>query len=346
MGGMTYRDAGVDIDKKMSTLQGIGGLVKTTFGAGVLHDVGAFGGMFRGSFPHLEDPILVATNDGVGTKVRTGVKAGRVRGLGHDIVNHCVNDILVQGAEPLFFFDYFASSVLEPEVFGEVIEGLVEACKAVDCALLGGETAEMPGVYCDGEFDIVGFIVGVVDRAKVWPQGVKAGDAVIGLGSDGLHTNGFSLVNRLIERDDLDLAKDPGGLGESLADALLRPHRSYLPAVRAVREAVPIHALAHITGGGLQDNIPRVLPEGVGCEIDRTTWTPNPVFHWLRETAELSAPDAYHPFNMGCGMAVMVDAADAERTVAAFEAAGETAWLMGRLVEGNGVTFADDLDAR
>ncbi|MDJ0975099.1 MAG: phosphoribosylformylglycinamidine cyclo-ligase [Planctomycetota bacterium] len=343
MGGMTYRDAGVDIDKKMSTLKDIGALVKTTFTPGVLHDVGAFGGMFRGRFPELADPILVATNDGVGTKVRTGVRAGRLRGLGHDIVNHCVDDILVQGAEPLFFFDYFASSVLDPAVFHEVVEGLAEACKAVDCALLGGETAEMPGVYCDNEFDIVGFVVGVVDRSRVMPARVAAGDAVIGIRSDGLHTNGFSLVNRLIERDDLDLDQDPGGLGESLADALLRPHRCYLPPIRTLREAVDVHALAHITGGGLKDNIPRVLPEGVGCEIDRAVWTPNPVFRWLRQVAELEAEEAYHVFNMGCGMTVMTAPEDAEQTVRVLQEAGEEAWIIGRLVEGEGVTFTDDL---
>lgn len=343
MGGMTYRDAGVDIDKKMNTLRGIGDLVRTTFGSGVLHDVGAFGGMFRGSFPECDDPILVATNDGVGTKVRTGVRAGRVRALGHDIVNHCIDDILVQGAEPLFFFDYFASSVLDPETFREVVEGLVEACKAAGCALLGGETAEMPGVYCDGEFDIVGFVVGIVDRSKVWPRGVKAGDAVIGIRSDGLHTNGFSLVNKLIERDDLDLDADPGGLGESLADALLRPHRSYLPAIRKLREAVDIHALAHITGGGLKDNIPRVLPEGVGCAIDRSAWTPNPVFQWLQGLAQIDAAEAYHVFNMGCGMTVMLDPADVDEALRVLTDAGEEAWRIGDLIEGDGVTFTDDL---
>jgi phosphoribosylformylglycinamidine cyclo-ligase len=341
MGGMTYRDAGVDIDKKMAAVGGIGGLVRSTFGPRVLHDLGAFGGMFSGAFPDMADPILVATNDGVGTKVRTGVRARRVRGLGQDIVNHCVNDILVQGAEPLFFLDYFASSVLEPAVFEEVIAGIVDACRAAGAALLGGETAEMPGVYAPGEFDIVGCIVGVVDRAAIWPRGVAAGDTLIGVRSDGLHTNGFSLVNRLIERDGLDLDADPGGLGESLADALLRPHRSYLAPMRAVREQVEVHALAHITGGGLDDNVPRVLPEGIGAEIDRGTWTPNPVFGWIRETAGIDAAEAYHVFNMGCGLVVVVGADEADTALAALEAAGEDAWVMGRLVEGAGVRYAD-----
>ena len=344
MGGLSYRDAGVDIDKKMAAVGGIGGLVRSTFTSGVLHDLGSFGGMFSGTFGDLEDPILVATNDGVGTKVRTGVRAGRLFGLGQDIVNHCVDDILVQGARPLFFLDYFASSVLDPKVFEEVIAGMVEACKEAGAALLGGETAEMPGVYQDGEFDIVGCIVGIVDRQQVWPRGVKAGDVLIGMRSDGLHTNGFSLVNRLIERDDLDLDQDPGGLGESLGDALLRPHRSYLKPIFALRdgpEPVPIHALAHITGGGIQDNLPRVLPEGVGAEVDRTSWTPNPIFTYLIETAGMDHDEAYHVFNMGCGMIVVVDEADAERTLAALEAAGEEAWRMGQLVDGEGVTFTD-----
>ena len=339
MGGLSYRDAGVDIDKKMAAVGGIGALVRSTFTPGVLHDLGSFGGMFSGRFEGLEDPILVATNDGVGTKVRTGVRAGRVKGLGKDIVNHCVDDILVQGAEPLFFLDYFASSVLEPSVFEEVIEGVAEACREAGAALLGGETAEMPGVYQPGEFDIVGCIVGIVDRAKVWPRNVAAGDALIGVRSDGLHTNGFSLVNRLIERDDLDLNVDPGPLGESLGDALLRPHRSYLPAIRKIRDTVDIHALAHITGGGLQDNLPRVLPEGVGAEIDRTSWEPNKVFRWLVDTAGMDHDESYHVFNMGCGLVVVVSEDEADATIAALQDAGEEAWRMGSLVEGSGVTF-------
>jgi phosphoribosylformylglycinamidine cyclo-ligase len=341
MGGLSYRDAGVDIDKKMAAVGGISATVKSTFTPGVLHDLGSFGGMFSGTFAGLKDPVIVATNDGVGTKVRAGVRAGRVRGLGQDIVNHCVDDILVQGAEPLFFLDYFASSVLDTAVFSEVIEGIGEACRAAGAALLGGETAEMPGVYQPDEFDIVGCIVGVVDRANIWPRGVKAGDALIGLRSDGLHTNGFSLVNRLLERDDIDMSKDPGGLGESLADALLRPHRSYLPGIRAVRDTIDIHALAHITGGGLQDNLPRVLPAGVGALIDRHAWTPNSVFSWILETSGMDHDEAYHVFNMGCGMVVVVAEADAASALTALQDAGEEAWPIGRLVSGEGVTFTD-----
>ena len=199
MSGLSYRDAGVDIDKKGSMLRDIGARVKTTFGPRVLHDLGSFGGMFAGRFPEYEDPILVASNDGVGTKVRTALKSGRPQGLGHDIVNHCVNDILVQSAEPLFFLDYFASAHLDPAVFDEVLEGLVQACQACGAALLGGETAEMPGTYMPGELDLVGCVVGIVDRAKVWPRDVTPGLALVGVRSDGLHTNGYSLVNRVLE---------------------------------------------------------------------------------------------------------------------------------------------------
>jgi len=338
---LRYRDAGVDIDKKSETLAGIGPLVAATHGPRVLNEVGAFGGMFSARFEGMTDPILVATNDGVGTKVRTAMKAGRVRGLGFDIVNHCVNDALVQGAEPLFFLDYFASSVLEPPVFREVIEGMAAACREAGAALLGGETAEMPGVYAPGEADVVGFLVGVVDRPRVWPRDVAVGDALIGLRSDGLHTNGFSLVNRLLERDGTDLGRDPGGLGESLADALLRPHRSYLGPILALRDAVRVHALAHVTGGGLQDNVPRVLPAGVGARIDRRAWTPNPVFSWIVRSAGIDRAEAYHVFNMGCGMVVALPEVDADRAIATLAAHGQEAWRIGNLVEGEGVRFLD-----
>lgn len=340
MGGLSYRDAGVDIDKKNRTLGSIGSRVRTTFTPRVLTEIGAFGGMHEARFPGYEDPVLVSTNDGVGTKVRVATRADAVEGLGHDIVNHCINDILVQGAEPLFFFDYFASSHLDPGVFDRVIDGLVSACKAGGLALLGGETAEMPGVYAEGEFDLVGFLVGVVERARVWPQQVAVGDELVGLRSDGLHTNGFSLVNRLIERDGLDLAADPGELGEALGTALLRPHRSYLPAIRAVRDEVEIHALAHVTGGGIQDNLPRVLPTGIGAVVDRGAWKPNPIFQFLTERAQMPTEEAYHVFNMGCGMVVVVPPGTSAAAVAAFEAAGEEAWPIGSLEAGGGVRFA------
>lgn len=337
MGGLTYRDAGVDIDKKEQVLKRIGPLVKATYSARVLHEHGAFGGLFDGRFDELDDPILVATNDGVGTKVRLGIRTGRTRLLGHDIVNHCVDDILVQGAEPLFFLDYFASSILDPAQFEELVTGLAEACKAVGAALLGGETAEMPGVYAKGEGDIVGFLVGLVDRSRLWPRDVADGDALVGIRSDGLHTNGYSLVNRILDEQMPDLDADPGGLGESLADALCRPHRSYLDAIRRLREEVRIHALAHITGGGLEGNLPRVLPAGLGAVVDRATWTPNPVFDWLRKAGGIEREEAYRVFNMGCGLVVTLPAADAERAVEVLEAGGDDAWVMGRIEKREGV---------
>lgn len=339
MGGLSYRDAGVDIDKKHNMLSGIGRLVRETFTPGVLHEVGSFGGLFDARFKGVEDPILVATNDGVGTKTRLGLKSGRIRGLGHDIVNHCVDDVLVQGAEPLFFLDYFASSELSPSVFEEIVTGLAEACKNVGAALLGGETAEMPGVYTPGELDIVGFLVGVIDRKRLWPAGVSVGDTLVGIRSDGLHTNGFSLVNRLVETQEPDLEADPGGLGESLGDALMRPHRSYLDAIRRLREEVEVHALAHITGGGLEENLPRVLPKGVGATIDRSTWTPNPVFSWVLDASGMDRDEAYRVFNMGLGMVVALPSADADKAVEILKAGGDDAWIAGRLVEGEGVAL-------
>ena len=340
MGGLTYRDAGVDIDKKEQVLKGIGALVQATYGPRVLHEHGAFGGLFDGRFDDLENPILVATNDGVGTKVRLGIRTGRTRLLGHDIVNHCVDDILVQGAEPLFFLDYFASSVLEPAQLKEVVTGLAEACKAVGAALLGGETAEMPGVYAPGEGDIVGFLVGLVDRAKLWPRDVAEGDALVGIRSDGLHTNGYSLVNRIVDEQKPDLEKDPGGLGESLADALCRPHRSYLEPILKLRDEVDIHALGHITGGGLEGNLPRVLPEGLGAVVDRAAWKPNPVFDWLLAAGGIEREEAYRVFNMGCGLVVVLPADQAETAVNALQAMDEDAWIMGRVEAPAGVRFS------
>ncbi|MGE0191913.1 MAG: phosphoribosylformylglycinamidine cyclo-ligase [Planctomycetota bacterium] len=339
---LTYRDAGVDIDKKGRMLRDIGALVRTTFGPGVRHELGAFGGMFSGRFEGMRHPILVASNDGVGTKTRLALRAGRLKGLGHDIVNHCVNDVLVQGAEPLFFLDYLAASHLDPHQFEDVLTGLVEACRAAGAALLGGETAEMPGTYLPGEMDLVGFLVGVVEADEVWPRGIAPGQALIGVRSNGLHTNGYSLVNRLIERDAIDLATTPEGWNETLADALCRPHRSYLAPIRALRKVVAIRGLAHITGGGLEDNVPRVLPEGVEAVVDRSSFAPNPVFRWIVERTGIDAAEAWHVFNMGCGLVVVVDEAQADKAVAVLREAGEDAWRLGHTAAGaRGVRFLD-----
>ncbi len=334
---LTYQDAGVDVKAKASLLSGIAASVRSTFTERVLNEPGAFAGMFRASFPGMKDPVLVATNDGVGTKTKIARRVGMHRGIGADIVHHCINDALVQGAEPLFFLDYFASAKLDKPVFEEVIAGAAEACRAHGIALLGGETAEMPDVYVAGEYDFAGFLVGVVDRARVWPKGVAAGDVLVGVGSDGLHTNGFSLVNRLLDRGRLDLAAEPAGLGTSVGRALLAPHRPYLKPMLALRERIAVHGIAHVTGGAFAKNLPRVLPEGVGAELDLASWTPPPLFRHLVAQAGLSGAEPYEFLNMGCGLVVIVAPADASAAVELLRAAGERAWVAGRLVPGAGV---------
>ncbi|HVG94656.1 MAG TPA: phosphoribosylformylglycinamidine cyclo-ligase [Planctomycetota bacterium] len=337
---LTYQDAGVDVRAKASMLAGISASVRSTFTDRVLNEPGAFAGLFRASFPGMSDPVLVATNDGVGTKTKIARRVGRHRGIGADIVGHCINDALVQGAEPLFFLDYFAASKLDPAVFEEVVAGAADACREHGIALLGGETAEMPDVYVAGEYDFAGFLVGVVDRAKIWPRGVAVGDALVGVASSGLHTNGFSLVNRLADRGDLDLARDPGGLGSTLGEALLVPHRPYLRALRALRGAVDVHGLSHITGGAFKKNLPRVLPAGVRAVVDLRSWTPPPLFRHLAAKAGLTGEEPYDFLNMGCGLVVIVPPAQAKDAIARLTAAGETAWALGRLEAGEGVRFA------
>ncbi len=334
---LTYKDAGVDVKAKASLLSGIAASVRSTFTDRVLNEPGSFAGLFRASFPGMTDPVLVATNDGVGTKTKIARRVGRHRGIGADIVNHCINDALVQGAEPLFFLDYFASAKLDKPVFEEVIAGAAEACRAHGIALLGGETAEMPDVYVAGEYDFAGFLVGVVDRARIWPKGVVAGDVLVGVGSNGLHTNGFSLVNRLVDRGTLDLAAEPAGLGTTVGHALLEPHRPYLRPMLALRRQVTVHGISHITGGSFAKNLPRVLPDGVGAEVDLASWTPPPLFRHLVEKAGLSGGEPYDFLNMGCGLVVIVAPADADAAVESLRASGETAWVVGRLVPGSGV---------
>ena len=336
---LTYQDAGVDVKAKASLLSGIAAAVRSTFTERVLNEPGAFAGMFRATFPGMTDPVLVATNDGVGTKTKVARRVGSHRGIGADIVNHCINDALVQGAEPLFFLDYFASAKLDRPVFEAVVEGAAEACRAYGIALLGGETAEMPDVYIAGEYDFAGFLVGVVDRARVWPRGVRAGDVLVGVASSGLHTNGFSLVNRLVDRGDLDLTADGHGLGRTLGEALLAPHRPYGKPLVALREGLDVHGIAHITGGSFRKNLPRVLPPGVGARLDLGSWEVPPLFRLLARTAKLSGEEPYEFLNMGCGLLVIVDPNDAERTVARLAALGERAWVAGRLEPVEGVRF-------
>jgi len=296
----------------------------------VLRGVGSFGGAFSAAaLKHMDDPVLVASTDGVGTKVELAARLGRYRGVGADIVNHCIDDVLVQGARPLFFLDYVASSRLDAEQVAEVVTGMAEACEAAGCALLGGETAEMPGVYADGAFDIAGTLVGVVDRADLLPaRAPKVGDVLIGVASNGPHTNGYSLLRSVYRWLPMDVT--PAGFDEPLGDTLLRPHRNYLPVLDKVLRSGMVAALAHITGGGLPENLPRVLPDGVDAEIDLGSWPVPPLFRLTRELLPgMPTDELYRTLNMGVGMVVVCSAADAEAVQTMID---EPTWLIGRLV--------------
>jgi phosphoribosylformylglycinamidine cyclo-ligase len=303
-----YKSAGVDIDAGNLAVEQMKPAIRATFTPNVLADVGAFGGLYALTNlpPH---PVLVASTDGVGTKVKLAAQLGRWRTIGHDIVNHCVNDILVQNARPLFFLDYVAASKLEPHQVAEVVTGVAEACQAVGCALLGGETAEMPGVYAEGALDLVGTVVGLVDRAQLLPQpaAMQPGDWLIGLSSSGPHTNGYSLIRQLIAGHDLNERLSDG---QTLADALLAPHRCYLAEIDRVQAAgLPLHGLAHITGGGFIDNIPRILPAHLAAQLRPQSWALPPVFEWLVTSGEVPWVEAARVFNLGIGLVLVLPAA-------------------------------------
>ena len=328
----TYAAAGVDIGRKMRMLERVKAAVEGTYREGVLAGIGNFGGLFdlavlRGA----RDPVLVASTDGVGTKTKLAAKVGRYRSLGHDLVNHCVNDVLVQGARPLFFLDYVASSRLEPAVIEEIIIGCAEACREVKCALLGGETAEMPGVYLPGELDLVGTLVGWVEReAIVDGREVVPGDVCVGLASSGLHTNGYSLARRVFAGFPLEAV--PPELGVPLADALLEPHRCYLPWLERIWAAgIRVKAMAHITGGGLPGNLPRVLPQGVRAIIRKASWLVPPLFRLIQQAGAVEEAEMYHVFNMGVGMVLVAPPEQAELAV---KAAPGDAWLIGEIAAG------------
>lgn len=314
-----YKSAGVDIDAGNEAVRRIKGLARATFTPGVLSEIGSFGGLFRLEPGRHADPVLVASADGVGTKLKVAFLADRHDTVGEDLVNHCVNDILVQGARPLFFLDYLATGRLSPEVTEQVVSGIARGCRANACALLGGETAEMPGFYAEGEYDLAGFIVGVVDRDRVIDgKRLAPGDVLIGLPSAGLHTNGYSLARRIVF-DRLGLAVDAHvpELGETVGEALLRVHTSYLPAISPLLdEPGLVRALAHITGGGITDNLPRVLPDGCQASIDRRAWQVPPLFAFLGDAGGVPEDDLYRTFNMGIGLIVGCAASDAERVLA------------------------------
>jgi phosphoribosylformylglycinamidine cyclo-ligase len=334
---LTYRDSGVDIDEAHRALRTVAPQIRATYGERVLAGIGGFGGLFDIGFPEMQRPILVSSIDGVGTKTKVAAMVGRFDGLGFDIVNHCVNDILCQGARPLFFLDYFATSQLRGPVLAQVVGGMAEACQAVGAALIGGETAEMPGVYHDDEIDVVGCIVGVVDHDKRLPRlKMMPGDQLIGIASNGLHTNGFSLARRaLLEVGGLSVRSDMPGLGNTIGDELLRPHRCYFQAVHPLIQEDLIKGVAHITGGGLVDNLPRVLPSNLRAVVERRSWTPLPIFHRIQELGNVPDAEMFRTFNMGVGMVLVADRGDTPAIVQRLTSAGESAAVIGELQQGS-----------
>jgi phosphoribosylformylglycinamidine cyclo-ligase len=342
---MDYKASGVDIDAGNETVRRIRGLARSTFTPGVLSDIGSFGGLFKLEPGRYRDPVLVASADGVGTKLKVAFLANRHTTVGVDLVNHCVNDILVQGAEPLFFMDYLATGRLSPAVAAAIVGGMAAGCRDNGCALLGGETAEMPGFYADGEYDIAGFIVGVVERERlVDGRAIAVGDVVVGVPSSGLHTNGYSLARRIVfERLGLDVDSRVPELGVAVGDALLEPHRSYLSMVRPLVEGQRIKGMAHITGGAITDNLPRILPHGTAARIDAASWTVPPLFKWLQDAGQVPPDDMMRTFNMGIGF-VLVTARDDARALIDELAArgGQDARVIGEIVPGEpSVTYVN-----
>jgi len=332
----TYRDAGVDIDAANRATEKIKELARATFNARTLSEIGSFGGMFDGAFPGMRGPVLVASADGVGTKLKIAFATGVHNTIGRDLVNHCVNDILVQGARPLFFLDYIATGKLAPETITGIVEGIANGCRENGCVLLGGETAEMPGFYSDGEYDVAGFIVGVVDQEKVIDgRAIAPGDVVLGLPSVGLHTNGHSLARKLFFEDAgyaLDSYLDE--LDETAGAALLKSHLSYLPAVDGLLDRGVIKGLAHITGGGLLENIPRILPEGTSVEIKRGSWPVLPIFQLMQRIGNVEDVEMFRTFNMGIGMVVVCAQTDVAEIMSQVQERGFNSFEIGRVNEG------------
>jgi phosphoribosylformylglycinamidine cyclo-ligase len=330
---ISYADAGVSIDNANRAVAKIREFARSTFNERTLTEIGSFGGMFSGAFPDMAEPTLVASADGVGTKLKLAFETGIHNTVGADLVNHCVNDILVQGARPLFFLDYFATGKLEPDVTASVVEGMARACRENGCVLLGGETAEMPDFYPPGEYDLAGFIVGVVDRAKVIDgKSIVAGDVVLGIPSNGLQTNGYSLARKLffeIGGYKTDTYLDE--LGATVGEALLKTHQSFLPQIGPLLDSGKINGLVHITGGGFLENIPRILPEGVSVEIERGTWPELPVFGVMQKLGNVSEHEMFRTFNMGIGMVVICSSADADQVRNSIRECAE----IGRIVPGD-----------
>ncbi|MCE8546233.1 phosphoribosylformylglycinamidine cyclo-ligase [Ruegeria pomeroyi] len=341
--GMTYAEAGVDIDAGNALVDRIKPAAKRTNRPGVASGLGGFGALFDLKAAGYQDPVLVAATDGVGTKLRIAIDTGLVDGVGIDLVAMCVNDLVCQGAEPLFFLDYFATGKLETDTAARIIEGIAEGCVQSGCALIGGETAEMPGMYPAGDFDLAGFAVGAMERGTALPEGVAEGDVLLGLASNGVHSNGYSLVRKLVEISgntwESDCPFGPGKLGE----ALLAPTRLYVTQVLSAIRAGGVHALAHITGGGLTENLPRVLPEGMGATIDLDTWDLPPVFRWMAETGGIAEGEMLKTFNCGIGMIVVCAADRAEALTELLRAEGETVARIGTVTPTPGIAYTGKL---
>ncbi|MCE1228054.1 MAG: phosphoribosylformylglycinamidine cyclo-ligase [Firmicutes bacterium] len=335
---VTYASSGVDINRQDEALRRIKPVVKATRTSGVRSDIGLFGGLFSAQFTESK-PILVSSMDGVGTKMKVARLANTWNTVGADLVNHCINDILVQGARPLFFLDYIAAQRLEPEIIESIVTGMANACRNAGCALIGGELAEMPGVYESGEVDVAGTIVGVVDEPDLLPRldAMQAGDVLLGLPSSGLHTNGYSLArNVCFNVRGLKVTDELPGTGQTVAEALLAVHRSYLTPVMPLVKAHQLVAMAHITGGGLTDNLPRVLPSHLDAAIETGSWQIPPLFRFLMEHGQMPIDDARRSFNLGVGMVLVVPQAHAGPVLKALRESGEAAWVLGELVAGQG----------
>ena len=333
----TYRDAGVDIDAMNAAVLQMRDLARATYTPGVLTDIGSFGGMFAADFAQMREPVLVSSIDGVGTKLIVANLAARHDTVGTDLVAHCANDILVQGARPLFFLDYFATGKLSPDVVVDVVRGVAEGCRNVGCALLGGETAELPGLYPEGEYDLAGCIVGVVERSRIVDGSqVMPGDAVVGLASNGLHTNGYSLARHvLFDLNGLSVHDTPVMLsGASLGDVLLSPHRCYTRPILALMDEIQIKGMAHITGGGFYDNVPRVLPADCSVTVDRRNWTIPPIFTLIQELGNVPDPEMFRVFNMGIGFVIIVERDQGLKAIERLHELGETAYLIGEVYRG------------
>lgn len=334
--GLSYRDAGVNIDAANKALDGIKDMVRKTFDDHVLQDLGSFGAMYSLDTSAMEEPVLVSSVDGVGTKLKLAFMMNKHDTVGIDLVSHCVNDILVQGARPLFFLDYLAFGVLDPTAVVEVIKGIATGCRYAGCALIGGETAEMPGMYTPGEYDLAGTIVGIVDRKKVVDGSrIEEGDVILGFKSSGLHTNGYSLARKVcFEVAGLTCHDPMPGTGKTVGEALLEPHRSYSKVIQIVMRLVDVKGMAHITGGGITENLPRTLPKSMGAEIFVDSWDVPPVFSFLHKTGNIADLEMLRTFNMGMGYLVVVSESDAEKALDMLSHAGEDVVKVGRVIRG------------